>query len=162
MTWDPFTSAHEAIFTAFQNHPPLAALVLPGNFVDTTDPYFQQFKPGTQAGDTPQVKILQDEFTLPPFGGNSTSVEFTQSYRVLLTTDVLCVVNLNQLKYLILQAMVKAGTTLGLSFVKSFELQSGKDDFKRPPDETQQSQRWVSVFTIRIQFYLSRQQLAAS
>jgi hypothetical protein len=160
--WDPFTAAHEAIFAAFQNQPALAALVLPGNFIDTTDPLFQQFKPATQAGDTPQVKILQGEFTLPPFGGSSTTVHFTQSYRVLFTTDVLRVVPLNQLKYQALIALVKAGPTLGLSCVKGFSVETGRDDMQSPASEAQRSQRWVAAFTIEVRLYLSRQQLAGS
>jgi hypothetical protein len=168
-TWDPFTAAHQAIFAALQNYAPLAAVVLPGNFVDTTDPLFQQFKPGITAGDTPQVQILQDEFVLPPFGGSSTTVQFTQSYRVFFCTDVLQVVPLNQLKYLSLIALVKAGPTLGLTYVKSYEVKTGRDDCglgKTPSSsiqsQLQNSQRWAAAFVINVEMYLSRQQLAAS
>jgi hypothetical protein len=161
-TWDPFTAAHQAIFAAFENYPALAAVVLPGNFIDTTDPYFQQFKSNTQAGDLPQVKILQDKFTLPPFGGSSMMVQFTQSYRVLFCTDVLQVVPLNQLKYLALIALVKAGPNLGLTCIKGFEVETGRDDTKSPPEEAEQSQRWAAAFNIKVEMYLSRQQLAAS
>jgi hypothetical protein len=160
--WDPFTAAHQAIFAAFQGSAALAALVLPGNFIDTTNPLFQQFKPNTQASDTPQVKILQGDFTLPPFGGNSTTVQFAQDFRVLFSTDVLRIVPLNQLKYQALIALVKAGPTLGLTCAKGFEVGPGRDDAKSPPEETQQSQRWVAAFTITVHLYLSRQQLAAS
>ena len=159
-SWDPFTAAHQAIFAAFQNYAPLAALVLPGNFVDTTDPLFQQFKPGITAGDTPQLKILQDDFTLPPFGGNSTTVQFTQTYRVMICTDVLRVVPLNQVKYLALIALVKAGPTLGLSCVSGYQVQAGRDDTKSP--ESEKSRRWTAAFNISVQLYLSRRQLAAS
>jgi len=154
--WDPITAAHQAIFAALQNYPALAAVVLPGNFVDTTNPLFQQFKPGIAAADTPQVKILQGEFTLPPFGGNSTTVQFTQAYRVFFCTDVLQVTPLNQLKYLALIALVKAGPNLGLSCVKSFDVNPGRDDAK-----FEESQRWAAAFTINVHLYLSRQQLAA-
>jgi len=160
--WDPFTAAHQAIFAAFQNSPALAALVLPGNFIDTTNALFQQFKPNTTASDTPQIKILQGEFTLPPFGGNSTTVQFTQTYRVLFSTDVLRVVPLNQLKYLALAALVKAGPNLGLSCVKGFDVGSGRDDTAVPKSESQGSQRWVAAFGITVQMYLSRGQLAGS
>lgn len=167
--WDPFTAAHQAIFAALQNYASLAALVLPGNFVDTTDPLFQQFKPGIAAGDTPQVQILQDEFTLPPFGGSSTSVQFTQSYRVFFCTDVLQVTPLNQLKYLTLIALIKAGPNLGLSCVKGYEIQTGRDDcgvlktrISNFKSQLQDSERWVAAFTINVEMYLSRQQLAAS
>jgi hypothetical protein len=160
--WDPFTAVHEAIFAAFQGRPSLAALVPAGNFIDTTDPLFEQFKPGTQAGDTPQVKILQGDFTLPPFGGNSTTVQFTQTYRVFFSTDVLRIVPLNQLKYQALIALVQAGPNLGLSCVKGFEVGAGRDDTKSPESETQRSQRWAAAFNITVQLYLSRRQLAAS
>lgn len=158
--WDPFTAAHQAIFAALQNYPALAAVVLPGNFVDTTDPLFQQFKPDLQASDTPQVKILQGAFTLPPFGGNSTTVQFTQSYGIFFATDVLQVVPLNQLKYLALTALVKAGPNLGLSCVKSFDVGAGRDDAQGA--QTEQSQRWTAAFTVNVHLYLSRKQLAAS
>jgi hypothetical protein len=159
--WDPFTAAYQAILAAFQNYAPMAALVGAGNFIDTTDPLFQQFKPGLQAGDTPQVKLLQGEFDLPPFGGNSTSVQFTQSYRVMFCTDVLRVVPLNQLKYQALIALVKAGSNLGLSCVKGYQVQTGRDDYQSPR-QSEQSQRWTAAFDITVHLYLSRQMLAAS
>jgi hypothetical protein len=158
--WDPFTAAHQAIFAAFENYAPLAALVLPGNVIDTTDPLFQQFKPAATAADTPQLKILQGDFTLPPFGGNSTTVQLTQTYRVMFCTDVLRVVPLNQLKYLALIALVQAGPNLGLSCVSAYHLQGGRDDTQSP--DTEKSQRWAAAFTITVQLYLSRRQLAAS
>jgi len=158
--WDPFTAAHQAIFAAFANYPAFACLVLPGNVIDTTDPLFQQFKPGATAGDTPQLKILQDEFTLPPFGGNSTTVRITQSYRVMICTDVLRVVPLNQVKYLALIALVKAGPNLGLSCISGYDVAAGRDDADSAQSE--KSQRWAAAFTITVQLYLSRRQLAAS
>ena len=97
--FDPFTAAYQAILGAFQNWPALAALVPAGNFVDTTDPLFQHFKPSPTKADTPQIKLFSRlAFTLPPFGGNSTSVRFTQAYRVMVCTDVLRVVPLNQVQ----------------------------------------------------------------
>ena len=154
--WDPITAAHQAIFAALQNYPALAAVVLPGNFIDTTNPYFQQFKPDVQASDTPQVKILQGEFSLPPFGGNSTTVQFTQAYRLFFCTDVLQATPLNQLKYLALIALVKAGPNLGLSCVSGFDVLAGKDE-----PQSEESQRWAAVFTIHVHLYMPRQQLAA-
>jgi hypothetical protein len=158
--FDPFTAAHEAIIAAFQNCPALAALVPVGNYVNTTDPLFQQFKPSPTSADTPQIKVLQGEFTLPPFGGNSTSVRFTQAYRVLVCTDVLRVVPLNQVKYQMLTALVKAGPNLGLSCVSGYDVASGHDDYNSA--ESGPSQRWTAVFTITANLYLSRQQLATS
>jgi hypothetical protein len=156
-TWDPITAAHQAIFAAFENFPPLAALVPVGNFIDTTNPQFQQFKPDATAADTPELAVLQDQFTLPPFGGNSTTVQFSQSYRVLLRTDTLQIVPLNQVKFQALAALVSAGPNLGLSCIKGFDVSPGRDS-----SESQQSQQWVAVFTITVHLYLSRQQLAAS
>jgi hypothetical protein len=167
-SWDPFTAAHQAIFAAFEHSPSLAALVPAGNFIDTTDPLFERFKPGTTAADTPQVKILQGEFALPPFGGNSTSVQLSQDYHVLFSTDVLRIVPLNQLKYQALIALVKAGPSLGLSCVRGFEVSGGRDDSGGPgadkalQTETQRSRRWAAAFTITVHLFLSRQQLAAS
>ena len=156
---DPFTAAHQAIFAAFKGHPPLAAMVGLGNFVDTTDPLFQQFKPDAQAGDLPRVMVLQDAFTLPPFGGCSTAVEFSQAYRVLFATDVLRVVPLNQLKYQALCALVKAGPDLGLPFVRAFDVGPGKDESKRPDDKTQ---RWTAAFAITVRMYVARRVLAGT
>ncbi|HUB26089.1 MAG TPA: hypothetical protein VL992_11720 [Tepidisphaeraceae bacterium] len=156
-TWDPITAAHQAIFAAFENFSPLTALVPVGNFIDTTNPQFQQFKPDATAADTPELTVLQDQFTLPPFGGNSTTVQFSQSYRVLLRTDTLQIVPLNQLKYQALAALVSAGPTLGLACIKSFDVLPGKDSA-----ESQQSQRWIAVFTINVHLYLPRQQVAGS
>ena len=156
VSWDPFTAAHEAIFAALEDFAPLAALVPIGNFIDTTNPLFQQFPPDATASDTPQILILQDQFTLSPFGGNSTTVQFSQSYRVSIRTDVLQVVPLNQVKYQALAALVSAGPNLGLSCIKSFDVQAGRDDM-----QSQQSQRWAALFTITVHLYLPRQQLAA-
>jgi hypothetical protein len=158
--FDPFTSAHQAILSAFRNHAALAALVPAGNFVDTTDPLFQQFKPPPTSADTPQIKLLQADFTLPPFGGCSTSVRFTQVFRVLVCTDVLRVVPLNQVKYQMLIALVKAGPNLGLSCASGYDLSTGRDDFDSK--EAAPSQRWTAAFSINVHLYLSRQQLAAS
>ena len=156
VAWDPFTAAHEAIFAALENYAPLAALVPIGNFIDTTNPLFQQFPPDATASDTPQILILQDQFTLSPFGGNSTTVQFSQSYRISVCTDVLQVVPLNQLKFQMLAALISAGPNLGLSCVKSFDVLSGRDEM-----EFQQSRRWAALLTINVHLYLPRQQLTA-
>ena len=159
---DPFTTAHQAIFTALQNYAPLTALVLPGNFIDTTDPLFEQFKPQITSADAPQIRILQDDFTLPPFGGNSKTVEFSQDFIVQVTTDLLRITPLNQLKYLLLIALVKAGPELGLDFVSGFTLSDCRDSFTQPADLIQKSRRWTAAMTIRVQMFLSRQTLASS
>jgi len=149
-TLDPFTAAHQAIFTALQNFAPLTALIAPGNFINITDPRFEQFKPQIASADAPQLRIIQGDFACPPFGGNSRAVEFSQAYAIQVTIDTLQVVPLNQIKFQIMAALVQAGTQLG------------RDSFTQPADLIQKSRRWCAVMTVTVQMFLLRQSLAAS
>ena len=161
-TLDPFTAAHQAIFTALQNFAPLTALIAPGNFINITDPRFEQFKPQIASADAPQLRIIQGDFACPPFGGNSRAVEFSQAYAIQVTIDTLQVVPLNQIKFQIMAALVQAGTQLGLSFVSGFTLADCRDSFTQPADLIQKSRRWCAVMTVTVQMFLLRQSLAAS
>ncbi|HTW96016.1 MAG TPA: hypothetical protein VMD30_14535 [Tepidisphaeraceae bacterium] len=161
-TPDPFTAAHQAIFTALQNYAPLTALVAPGNFINITAAQFEQFKPQIASADAPQLRIIQGDFTLPPFGGNSRAVEFSQSYVIQVTIDTLQIVPLNQIKYQIMVALIQAGTQLGLSFVSGYTLSDSRDSFAQPADLIQKSRRWCAVMTVTVQMFLPRQSLADS
>jgi hypothetical protein len=71
MTTDPFTSASAAILAALQSFPAFTAIVRAGNLIDPSADSFEQFKGQISSGDTPEVALLPDAFTLQPFGANS-------------------------------------------------------------------------------------------
>ena len=153
---DPFTRASQAIASALLAWPGFASLVR-GNLVDMTSGRFERFKAEVQSGDLPEVAIVQGDFVMHPFGGDSRSVELAQSYRLMMTFESLNVVAVNALKYQTCIALLKAGPALGLDgLVRRWQVTSGQDNPSGPSAWTRGTERWFSALTIEVEMYLDR------
>jgi hypothetical protein len=159
---DPFTQIARAILAALQADCGWAALVKPGNVIDMTASTFERFKSQLQPGDVPEVILLQGDFNLQPFGGNSRIATLEQTYALVTTHDSLRVAPVNALKYLTLVALTKAGPSLGLQgLVRGWEITQSADDALGQKQWRRGTQRWVSVLSIRVNMYLPREMLTS-
>jgi hypothetical protein len=157
---DPFTRIHQAIWGALAGHPPWAQLVLAGNRQDMTNTLFQQPLADVQAGDLPGAVIWQDEFVMQPLGATGLTADFEQDYTLLLSTDVMSVVPVNQLKFQTAVALLKAGIDLGLGgIVRDWAIRSARDSSRNK--QTNASARWTAALTIGVRFYFPRSTLLA-
>jgi hypothetical protein len=160
---DPFTSASAAIISAFQSSASFGAIVQPGNLIDMTVANFEKFKGQIQSGDTPEVVLMPEAFTLQPFGANSLVASLSQAYQLIATHDSLRLTSVNALKFAAMSALLAAGPDLGLGgLVRSWEIKQGKDD---PFGQTQwrrATQRWVSIMSIWVYMDLNRSTLLSS
>lgn len=160
---DPFTQIARTILRSLLADSAWAALVRPGNVIDMTSDTFEQFKSKLQPGDVPEVILLQGDFTLRPFGGNSRIATLEQSYGLITTHDSLRVAPVNALKYLTLVALTKVGPSLGLEgLVRGWEITQSTDDALGQKHWRRGTQRWVSLLSIRVSMYLPREMLTAS
>jgi hypothetical protein len=154
---DPFTQTSRAILSALRADPGWAALVKPGNVIDMTAYSFERFKTQVSSADLPEAILLQGEFKLKPFGANSRVAEMNQSFGLIVTHDSLRVTPVNCLKYQTLIALAKAGPSLGLDgLVRAWEITDGSDDALGKSQWRRGTQRWVSVLTIRVELFVSR------
>jgi hypothetical protein len=159
---DPFTLTASAILGALRASAGFTALVAPGNIVDMTSDCFEQFKKQVQPADLPEVILLQGEFVLRPFGANSSTTDLSQTWQLIVTHDSLRVRPVNVLKYQTMAALLKVGTTLGLTgLVRGWEITDGRDDALGQTQWKRGTARWVSVLAITVQMYLMRQQIMA-
>ncbi len=159
---DPFTQTSRAILASLQADAGWASMVKPGNVVDMTADSFERFKLQLQPADVPEVILLQGEFKLKPFGASSRMTEIEQSYQLIATHDSLRVRPVNRLKFQTLIALAKAGPSLGLEgMIRDWEITQGEDDAVGQKQWKRGTQRWVSVLTIRVSMYLSRERLVS-
>ncbi len=160
MSTDPFSSASAAILLALRAFDGFTALVQPGNLIDMSAASFERFKAQLQASDTPEVIVLQEAFTLQPFGVNSRVASLSQSFQLVVSQDSLKVTPVNALKYAVMVALLQAGPDLGLSgLVRSWHITQGKDDAFPATQWRRGAQRWVSFLTITIAMDLDRASL---
>jgi hypothetical protein len=160
---DPFTQCSRAILSALQENPGWAAMVKPGNVVDMTAHSFEQFKSRLMPADVPEVILLQGEFRLKPFGASSRIAEMEQSFQLIVTHDSLRARPVNFMKYQTLTALAKAGPTLGFDgLVRGWEITQGNDDALGQKHWRRGTQRWVSVLSINVSLYVSREKLLAN
>jgi hypothetical protein len=160
---DPFTQISRAILALLQADAGWARMVKPGNIVDMTADTFERFKTQLQPADVPEVVLLQSDFKLKPFGASSRIAEMEQDYQLIVTHSSLRVRPINVLKYQTLIALANAGPSLGLDgLVRGWEITSGQDDAFGQKQWRRGSTRWVSVLTIRVGMYVSRDRLASA
>jgi hypothetical protein len=154
---DPFTQASSAIVAALQSCSAFTDLVRPGNLIDVTSEAFENFKSQLQFGDTPEVVLLPEAFTLQPFGSNSRVATLSQTYQIVATHDSLRAQPVNALKYAAMTALLQAGPDLGLGgLVSSWQITQGKDDPFGHPAWRRTTQRWISVMSIIVDMQLDR------
>jgi hypothetical protein len=159
---DPFTQTSRAILGALQADPAWGAMVKPGNVIDMTAESFERFRTQLQPADVPEAILLQSDFTLKPFGASSRVAEMEQSYQLIVTHDSLRVRPVNHLKFQTLIALAKAGPTLGFDgLIRGWEITQGADDSQGQKQWRRGTLRWVSVLTVRVSMYLTRERLVS-
>lgn len=160
-TLDPFTAAHAAIWYALEQHHGFCSLVKKRNRIIMVAESFYRFKDEVLASDLPEACLVQGRFNLMPFGSNSRSSEFSQSYSLIIVADDLKVVPVNQIKYQTAIALLKAGDTLGLPCIRSWNITDASDDALGQREWTRKSERWLSTLTIGVSLYKQRSDLMA-
>jgi hypothetical protein len=157
---DPFTQISRTILSLLRGDADWAAIVRPGNVVDMTADSFERFKAQLQPADVPEVVLLQGDFRLQPFGGNSRLADLEQEYQMIVTHDSLRVRPVNVLKFQTMIALARGGAALGLDgLVRQWEITQGRDEAFGPKLWTRGTQRWTSILTIGVQLYFSREKL---
>lgn len=112
---DIFTRIHRRIRDVLRGYGPFADLVQGANHVDVTDLSFEEFKPNVGPDDTPEVVILQAEYTQARFAPSDASAHRTQAFPVVITGGSLRPVLVNRVKEAMLDALCDAGAKLGLA-----------------------------------------------
>jgi hypothetical protein len=161
---DPFTQVYQAIWGALTSWSGFTALVAAGNRNDLSAAAFEAIKPEAQAGDLPEVTLLQSAFTLKPQGASSLVAEATQIYPLVTASDSLRVLDVNAVKYQALIAMAKADPALGLSFVRAYRLREGEDrtDVRLlNATAARGTDRMISIVRFEVEMYFARGDLAA-
>lgn len=159
---DPFTQLSRAILGALQADARWASLVKPGNVVDMTSSAFERFKTQLQPADVPEAILLQDQFKLKPFGASSRIAEMDQGFQLIVTHGSLRVFPVNLLKFQTLIALAKAGPTLGLDgLVRDWQITQGEDDAQGQKQWRRGALRWVSILSIHVNMFISRERLVS-
>jgi hypothetical protein len=162
VTTDPFTASARAILAALRAGAGFTSIVPAGNLIDMTADTFERFKTTIQSGDTPEVVLLQEAFRLAPFTAGSRAAEIDQTFQLIATHDSLRAVPLNALKFQTLLALAGAGPSLGLEgLVRQWSLTDARDDAFGPKQWRRGTERWVSILSIEVGMYLSRDRLAS-
>jgi hypothetical protein len=137
-------------------------VVKPGNVEDMTASSFERFKTQLQPADVPEAILLQGEFKLKPFGASSRIAEMEQGFQLILTSDSLRVCPVNLLKYQTLIALAKVGSALGLDgLVRDWQITQGEDDALGQKQWRRGTQRWVSILTIHVNMFVTREHLTS-
>ena len=157
---DPFTQVSRAILAALQADAGWAGMVKPGNVIDMTASSFERFRTQLQSADTPEVILLQEAFALKPFGPSSRIAEMQQAFGLIATHDSLQVCPVNRLKFPTLIALSKAGPSLGFDgLVRQWQISSGEDDALGQKQWRRGTQRWVSILSVHVSMFITREQL---
>ena len=152
---DPFTQAARAIVAALQASPGFTAIVRPGNVIDMSAAQFNSLPAQAQAGDLPQVAIIQSTFSISIVGPSSRSSQLTQSFILSTTLDTLNSQPLNALKYQTFLALLKSGADLGLpGLLRTWSLSAGKHDPAGNSAAARASARWTSLLTLTMEMYI--------
>jgi hypothetical protein len=122
---------------------------------------FFDFLDQSTDGDFPKVAIVQGPLKPWPFGRNSKTADFRQTFHYVLiggstTTQPLNVQPINQLTITTLAALTKAGDTLGLDgLVKGWEVSDAPfDPYADPTRLKGSTKRWGSYLPIDVYFYM--------
>ncbi len=153
---DPFTRVYQVIrnqLLAFQ------PLIVVKNIPDLSSKTFDGFKEVTYQS-LPELLLIQDDFTLQPFGRNSLRCDFAQTYRLICTIDQLQVWPINKLKWQAFAGLYQLGDDLGLSgLVETWIVRGGMDDAFGQKEWKRDTLRYLSALSITVSMYVSRQSL---
>jgi len=159
-TVDPFSAAHQALWDALTGYQPWANLIR-GNKVQVNQGI--QFPPkfeaeDFQAGDAPEVTILQGPYQTDPFQVNSLACSLVQSYPMILIAADHNILPVNDVKFQTLRAILTAGPHLGLPrLIRNVSMTKGQDDpFPAQKREQKGAARWVSVCTFMVYMIVNK------
>jgi hypothetical protein len=161
-TPDPITQVYLAICRTLDAWSGLTRLVRVS--VNLTDPAWRTTSPfrsyALGQGDLPELILMQGRGSSPVFGANSINVDFSQEYRLVITTDTMGVDDINAVKWNVIVAIMKGGDTFGTTgVVKDFRCEWADGvDVGRPGTG---DKRMASIFSIRTELYQSRASLLA-
>lgn len=150
---DPITAIAQRLVAVLKGSSNFMELA--GKIEDMTAPAFERFKTEIQAGDLPEVAIVQGAFSFDPFGPNSKVAMFTQQFKLVMVMESLKSPPLNQLKMVLMGALADADPQLGLDgLVFKWECASARDDAFGPKEWTRETVRFLSFMDIVVTFYL--------
>jgi hypothetical protein len=168
-TPDAFTQCYQRIIGVLKTSAALGFLrgiVNPLNIIDVTQTQYQTLNPekaSPQAGDLPELMLLQGRFSSRLEGSNSLQSQAAQTYVLWVTTDTPevggetqgQVPTLNTLKQALDFTFATAtDDTLGLPFVYTRELRGGPDlkDSEKKDAPNRGAHRWAAVYAIDVMF----------
>jgi hypothetical protein len=126
--------------------------ISPNTLVDMSDPRFFQAIEQLSVADTPRVVIGQSKFTPFPFGKQSKTADFRQTFQYTLVAPDLRVELLNKLKFTTLAALTNAGDAWGMDgLIRDWSMEDSKDVSAAGGTG---ALRWTSYMPITVNFYL--------
>lgn len=166
---DPITPVYQAILSALTGWAGWMNLVTTprnssGNINDLTQPRFavRSAKDIVQPGDLPEITLLQRKFQLAPYGSNSRVSEWWMEFPLVQTnSNRLQITTINALTWQTFMALVKAGDTLGIPYVRGWEVTDGGEDVPiletmRPSVFARETTMIVAVLNIRVHMYADK------
>jgi hypothetical protein len=170
---DPFTEVYKTIWAklrastnwmhALQSAGLQPRQLQPGNLRDLTADVFAKATPKNTVdpGSLPEVSLIQAAFAFSPFGSNSKIADITQTYPLVAVTETLDVEPLNRIKLFTGAALMRAGDTLGLSYVRGWQFSSaydGQNPLIAPGVTATRGNTWrqVTLLNITVSMYVSR------
>lgn len=155
-TTDPFTQVHQALWGIFTDYKPWANLIRAGARINAAPAGPLSTKvPALTPGSTPQFEIC-------PLGGsvqvqNSQAWRIDRSYAFKITTSQLNVIQLDQIEFYTMVALMKSPGKLGLSFVSGWRWEGPVREQQMTPDGIEQ---WCAVFGASVTMMLANDDLA--
>jgi len=163
------TQVYQAIIAILRKSNLILAIVNANNIIDITSQQYQTedpIKAAPQAGDLPELMLLQGRFSSKLEGANSLQSSAAQTYILWVTTDTPevggesagQVATLNSLKMALDFTFATAtDDTLGLPYVFTRELRGGPDlkDSEKKDAPNRGAKRWAAVYAIDVLFSFS-------
>jgi hypothetical protein len=161
---NPITQTYQAIRKVFTDSESLMALIKPANFPDMSATNFEDFRDNTPAGvqDFKEIRLMQGQFLMLPHGRNSLVGTINHSFPIIVTHASLKLIPVNQLKYAMFQALAKAPSDLGLSFLSMWDMSGGSDDFSSRSPLARGVKRAITIAQINVQLNIPRANLLAT
>ena len=176
---DPFTQIYQAVIAQLKVYPgeqgnPLPAAAGGGNglfqtIMDMTDPAFTRMT-RMGSGDTPALRVSQNIAEFRVNGANSMIADFELDLHILVTTDLLNLVTINQATFMLICSLTKLPMDLGLSgLVRGFRIFQSQMQAWQPAKAKEDKEidaagslRWSYAVSMRVDGYLSSVQMQES
>ena len=110
----------------------------------------------------PEAILLQGEFKLKPFGASSRIAEMEQGFQLIVTTRFASGLSGESFEVPDAHRAGEGGAGLGLDgLVRDWQITQGEDDALGQKQWRRGTQRWVSVLTIHVNMFVSRERLTS-